>query len=136
MAAIGLDRRQLVRPRDVRATITYISSALANGNPSDAIDLFLKTCPGYEKLVDYFNVLTTSYEIASQIEITDETPGAGETQVEATWSLTLTSRAAAAIGRRTENVKLRLKATKQGKDPGWKIAEFAPIDFFDPQKAN
>lgn len=145
MAAIALSRRSLFglliaavpgsagKPRDVRATLVYVSSALANGNPSDAISMFAKTCPGYETLAEYFSTLTTGYEIASQIEITDETNSPKQVDIEATWRLTLTSRMAEAINQRSENVKIRFAATKPGKDPDWKIISFAPLDLFNPQ---
>lgn len=121
------------QPRDVRATIIYLSSALANGNPSDAMTVFAKTSPGYRQLLDYFSVLTTSYEIASEVEISDETTTDRESDVEATWTLNLTSLSTKATDRRVVDVKIRLQRTKPGNNSPWQIAEFVPVDLFNPQ---
>lgn len=146
MAVTALNRRALLSlfaaccaagakdQRDVRATIVYVSSALANGNPSDALSFFLKECPGYSTLADYFSAITGGYDIASQVEITDETTEKGRSEVEAMWNLSLTSKAGGVIDRRGENVKILLNDTGSPGKPDWKIARFDPIALFNPQK--
>ena len=120
------------KPNDVRAVLAYVSSALANGNPSDALTVFAKDCPGFNKLVEYFSALTRSYGIASEVEITDETNSGNEIEVEANWILTLTSLTTQISNRRSQKVRIHFRDEGPAGRKNWKIVEFSPIDLFDP----
>ena len=123
------------RAADVRAQVAYVASALGNGNPSDALGPFDKAYKDYGKLKDYFQALTTGFEVTSEVEILDEQDEEGETKLLVNWTLTLTNpRAATDLNassseRRSMDVNIRL-VPKKGK---WKIIDLSPIDIFNPQ---
>ncbi len=123
------------RAADARAQITYVASALSNGNPSDALGPFDKSYKDYGKLKDYFQALTNGFEVTSEVEILDEQDEETETKMLVNWTLTLSnSRAASDLTassseRRSSDVNVRL-ALKKGK---WKIIDLSPIDIFNPQ---
>src|SRR5947209_15527450 len=79
------------RAADARAQIAYVASALGNGNPSDALGPFDKSCKDYQKLEDYFRALTAGFEVTSEVEILDERDEEAETRLLVNWSLTLTN---------------------------------------------
>jgi len=122
------------RGADVRAQVTYVASALGNGNPSDALGPFDKSYKDYGKLRDYFQALTTGFDVTSEVEILDEQDEEGETKLLVNWTLTLSSSRAASnltaatSERRSANINIRLVPQK-GK---WKIVDFSPIDIFNP----
>lgn len=121
------------RPGDVRAQVTYVASALASGNPTDALGPFDKSCADYDKLSQYFAALTGSFEVVSEIEIADEDDADQETTLKVSWALQVSGRSdnpgSRGNQRRTYDVTMRLKAI-QGK---WKIVSFAPVEMFNPQ---
>ncbi len=123
------------RASDVRAPITYVASALGSGNPSDALGPFDKSCKDYQQLRDYFQGLTTAFDVTSEVEILDEQDEEAETKLLVNWTLTLTNARSASDSmasssdRRSANITIRL-ARKKGK---WKIVDFSPIDVFNPQ---
>lgn len=118
------------RPGDIRAQFTYVASALADANPSDALGPFDKSFKDYGKLVDYFDALTKAFEVASEIEIKDEDDDGAETKLVLTWNLTLTELVSGATSRRTADVSLTF-AQRSGK---WKIVDLSPIELFNPQQ--
>ena len=148
MAVIELKRRQILvllcagalplyadRAADVRAPISYVASALSNGNPTDALGPFDKSYKDYQKLKDYFQALTSGFEVTSEVEILDEQDEETQTKLLVNWTLTLTNSRvtsdfpAGSSERRSTNINVHL-APQKGK---WKIVDFAPIDIFNPQ---
>ena len=119
------------RVTDVRSRITYIASALASGNPDDAITPFNKAMPGYAKLQSYFAALTDSFDIVSEVEITDEDDEEGETTVKANWTLHLSDKTARSDRQRTYVATIGFKP--DGKK--WQISSFSPVEMFNPQGA-
>lgn len=119
------------RAADVRAQLAYVASALASQNPTDALTVFDKTMPAYDRLLDYFSALTNSYEIVSEIEVVDEDDTEAESTVKTNWTLQVSDRATETNVRHTYNAAIRFRLVK-GK---WKIVSFAPVQMFDPQVA-
>ena len=117
------------RPGDVRAQVTYVATALASGNPTDALNPFDKAMPDYDKLSEYFAALTSSYDVVSEIEIGDEDDQEKETTVKAAWTLQTSDRVNGSNIRRTFDVTINLKSAK-GK---WIIFHFTPVEMFNPQ---
>jgi hypothetical protein len=118
------------RPEDIRAQLVYVASALSGGNPSDALGPFDKSCKDYGKLRDYFLGLTQAYQVASEVEVTDEDDRETETKLQVNWRLTLTDPGTNISTQRSADIKLTL-AQKDGK---WKIVDLSPADFFNPQR--
>jgi len=118
------------RPEDIRAQLVYVASALSGGNPSDALGPFDKSCKDYGKLRDYFLGLTQAYQVASEVEVTDEDDRETETKLQVNWRLTLTDPGTNISTQRSADIKLTL-ARKDGK---WKIVDLSPADFFNPQR--
>jgi hypothetical protein len=118
------------RPEDIRAQVVYVASALSGGNPSDALGPFDKSCKDYGKLRDYFLGLTQAYQVASEVEITDEDDRETETKLQVTWRLTLTDRGTNISTQRSADIKLSLEQ----KDGKWKIVDLSPAEFFNPQR--
>ncbi len=117
------------RASDVRARITYVASALANGNPDDAITPFDKAMLGYSKLQSYFAALTDSFDVVSEVEITDEDDGEQQTTIKANWTLHLSDKTAGSDRQRTYAATVELKPN--GKK--WQIVSFSPVEMFNPQ---
>lgn len=118
------------RAEDVRATVTYVASALSNGNALDALGPFDKSFKNYEKLTEYFQALTQGFEVTSEIELKDEDDADAETKLRVEWSLTLTDALSKTNIQRTAEINLTL-ALKGSK---WKIVDLSPIEFFSPQQ--
>lgn len=119
------------RPEDIRAQVVYVASALSGGNPSDALAPIDKSFKDYAKLRDYFVGLTQAYQVASEVEITDEDDRETESKLQVTWRLTLTDPASNTSNQRSADINLTL-VQKDGK---WKIVDLSPVDFFNPQRA-
>lgn len=119
------------RAADVRSRITYVASALASGNPDDAITPFSKAMPGYSKLQNYFTALTNSFDIVSEVEITDEDDEEPQTTIKANWTLHLADKSAGSDRQRMYVVTIGLKP--DGKK--WQIVSFSPLEMFNPQGA-
>lgn len=123
------------RTADVRAQVSYVAAALGNGNPTDALSSFDKSCKNYEKLKEYFGALTNGFQVTSEVEILDEQDEEAETKLLVNWTLTLTNLgsptdvAGGSSERRSAEINIRLIPQK-GK---WKIVEFSPIGIFNPQ---
>jgi hypothetical protein len=141
MAAIGRSAAWLVlllvcqvsecradQSADVRRCVSSIATALAAGDPSDAMTAFDKSFSGYEKLSNYFAGLTNSFELASEIDVTDETDSAAETKLTIHWTLTLTDQQSHHAANRSGDLDVRL--IRKGNK--WKIVEFSPIELFNP----
>ena len=123
------------RAADVRAQVSYVASALGNGNSTDALGPFDKSYKDYEKLKDYFQALTTGFEVTSEVEVLDEQDEETETKLLVNWTLTLTNTQAAtdltagSSERRSANINIRLVPQKSK----WKIVDLSPVEFFNPQ---
>ena len=126
---------QADRAADVRAQVSYVAAALGNGNPTDALSPFDKSCKDYQKLRNYFQALTNGFQVTSEVEILNEQDEEAETKLLVTWILTLTSLgspsdvAGGSSERRSADINIRLVPQK-GK---WKIVDFSPIGIFNPQ---
>jgi hypothetical protein len=122
------------RAADVRAQIVHVASALGGGNPSDALSPFDKSYKDYQKLRDYFQALTTGFEVTSEVQIIDEQDEETETRLVVNWTLTLTNPKvaldlnASTSEQRNMDISIRL-APKKGK---WKIIDLSPIEIFNP----
>ena len=118
------------RASDVRSEVAYVASALASGNPTDALTRFDKSMPDYDKLRDYFDGLTSSYDIASEVEVAEEEDGETETTLKVNWSLTLSDRVNSNSTRQTTEATMRWKQIKKK----WRIVSFTPVEMFNPQR--
>ena len=114
---------------DVRAQVSYVGTALAASNASDAMTPFDKSFANYQKLKNYFQGLS-AFQVDNEIEFIEEDDNETSAKLIVNWTLTLTDIATDATERRTGDITIEL-ARKDGK---WKIIDFAPITFFDPQQ--
>ena len=124
-AAVSADQAS-----DLRAQLGHITSALSDGNPSDALSVFDKSFRDYEKLGGYFEGLTSAFQVGSEIDIVDETDSPNTPEVTVNWTLTLTDQTTEHSERRTSTEHLRF-ASLDGK---WKIVDLSPIDLFNPEQ--
>ena len=113
----------------MRSQLEVIAAALTAGNPAEAISPFDKSFANYDKLSNYFGGLTSAFQIVNEVDVTDETDSAAETKVTVNWTITLSDLATNYTERRMGEINVRL-VRKNGK---WKIADFTPINIFDPQ---
>jgi ketosteroid isomerase-like protein len=114
---------------ELRRVLTYLSSALANGNPTDALSVFSKSYPGYTQLADRFAALTASFDIANEVEVTDETQQASDATLVCNWTLTLSDRTTGESRRKSRDVHVKFRRDPNGK---WKIVDFDGADLFLP----
>ena len=117
------------RADDIRAQVSYVGTALSSGNATDAMTPFDKSFPNYEKLRNYFQGLT-AFQVANEMDFIEEDDSETNAKLTVNWTLTLTDLATNATERRTSDINIEL-VRKDGK---WKIIDFAPIAFFDPQQ--
>jgi hypothetical protein len=86
-------------------------------------------------LKDYFQTLTASFEVTSEVEVLDEQDEEAETKLLVNWILTLTDPritsdlSASSSERRSMDITIRL-TPKNGK---WKIIDLSPVEMFNPQ---
>ena len=120
--------------RGARAEIIYVASALASGNPTDALRPFNPSCSGYGKLKEYFASLTANFDVVSEVEINDEDPGEDTIVLKGNWSLQVADKASNtnSAGPRTST---GFTAKLNRRDGKWTIIEFSPIQMFNPQVA-
>ena len=114
---------------DVRAQISSVATALSAGNPADAMAPFDKSFPNYEKLAEYFQGLV-AYNVENEVDVTDEQDTDTDTKLTVSWTLTLTDLGTNSTESHTGDVNIRLLK----KDGKWKIVDFSPINFFNPQQ--
>lgn len=117
------------RAADVLAQLNHVATALTDGNGLDAMSPFDKSFPDYQKLSNYFDGLTSSFQLVNEAKIADEQDTDTETKLTVDWTLTLTDLATGHSEQRTGEIDVRL-ILKDGK---WKIVGFSPIDLFNPQ---
>lgn len=116
------------QPRDVLDAINHLSSALASGDPADAMTPFDRNMAGYDTLQDYFVGLTSSYQITNEAEVIDEQDSPSESELTLRWAVILTGRQSNVTTRKAAEVHVKLRLFKRQ----WKIVEFTPIDIFTP----
>lgn len=117
------------RAGDLLATINHVATALADGNPSDAMKPFDKSFRNYERLSQYFTALTDSSDLNSEVEIVDEQDSSTASDLTVQWTLTLAHKSTFLTDRRSGQLRLRLVSQSRK----WKIADLSPVEFFDPQ---
>ena len=84
--------------QELRNRLSDVSTALSAGNPSNAMEPFDQSFNGYQKLSDYFAALTNAYQVASEVEVTDEKDSPDGIKLSVRWTLHLTD-----AGKNTEN---------------------------------
>jgi hypothetical protein len=114
--------------QELRNRLSDVSMALSAGNPSNAMEPFDKSFDGYQKLSDYFSSLTNAYQVASEVEVTDEQDAPDGIQLSVRWTLHLTD-----AGKNTENRSADLTLQWVRKKGKWKISNLEPLDLFNPQ---
>ena len=115
--------------RAIHRQLSHVASALAAGNPSDAITPFDRSFDGYSQLSDDFTGLTNAYRIVNEIEVRDEEIQNGEATFLVHWVMTLSDFENQNSEIRTEDVTVKLKLKKYE----WHIVGFSPLEFFDPE---
>jgi hypothetical protein len=113
---------------DVHAVIDDLANALSAGELTQAMSVFSKKCPNYEKLSDYFDGLTSAYFVENTLDFTGENVSATEATVSLRWDLALTTKQGGDTANRS--AELTLKLMREGKH--WRIVELGPITLFDP----
>jgi hypothetical protein len=129
--ALTLSTRPLCADRaaDVLSRINYVATSLAADNAVDAMTPFDRSFANYVKLRNYFLGLTDSSQIVNEVDVVDEQDSGAESTVTVEWTLTRTNNTTLQTERRSGEIHVRL-ALEDGK---WKIVDFSPIDFFNPQ---
>ncbi len=120
---------QAARPKTVLSTINYVATALSGDNAIDAMTPFDKSFKNYAKLRDYFVGLTNGSQLVNEVDVVDEEDSGTQSKVTVNWTLTLNNRNTPQTERRTGEIRVRL-TRENGK---WKIVDFSPIEFFNPQ---
>jgi hypothetical protein len=115
--------------QELRNRLSDITTALSAGNPSNAMEPFDRSFPGYQKLSDYFTALTNAYQVATEVEVTDEEDTDDGIKLTVRWTLHLTD-----SEKNTENRNADLTMNWKKTKGKWKITNLAPLDLFDPQQ--
>jgi hypothetical protein len=113
---------------DARAQVAAVAEALTSGDAAEAMSHFSKSFADYEKLRRFFEGLT-AFQIENQLEITDEEDMANGVSMTITWDITLTDLGSDRSRRRTGEIHVKLLPVESK----WRIAEFSPLDIFNPQ---
>jgi hypothetical protein len=117
------------RAADVLATVNHVASALTDDNAPDAMTVFDKSFPDYDKLSGYFGALTDRGLLINEVNVIEEQDSDAETVLTVEWALTITAkRFSGDTERRVQQVHVKLRPDKKK----WKIVEFSPITLFDP----
>ncbi len=111
---------------DALGIVNHVATALADGDPADAMSAFDKSFSSYTKLQDYFVALTDAFLITNEADLSDASDD--NTELTLHWTLTLRGKSNDVSRTRTQDVHVKL-AQRDGK---WKIVELSPVDFFDP----
>jgi len=115
---------------NLRDLIQQIATSLTDENPVDAMGPFSRSFNNYEKLRDYFEGLTGSYQIVNVVTVVDEQDDPGQTTATLSWTLTLSDKTnPGAQDSRHREIHVRLVREKKR----WQIVEFSPVELFDPQ---
>lgn len=114
--------------QDVMRAVGEITSALTDGNPSQAMGPFDKSMTSYETLQNEFAALTNAFLISNEVEVLDENDSPEQSQLTLRWALTLVNLQSSQSQRKSAEVHVRLRLEKKK----WKIVEFTPVDLFTP----
>jgi hypothetical protein len=112
-----------------RQQVSHVASALTAREPADAMTSFEKSFADYDKLRGYFGGLTAAFEVTNRLEVTEEQDSEQEATINVEWALHLANAENGFSQNRKETVHIRL-VLKKGQ---WKIVEFSPVEFFNPQ---
>jgi hypothetical protein len=115
--------------QELRNRLSDIVTALSAGNPSNAMEPFDRSFKDYQKLSDCFTALTNAYQVATEVEVTDEQDTPDGIKLSVRWTLHLTD-----AGKNTENRSADLTLQWVRKKGKWKITDLAPLELFDPQQ--
>ncbi|HMF74850.1 MAG TPA: hypothetical protein VK604_04240 [Bryobacteraceae bacterium] len=117
--------------QDIRNRLSDVAVALSSRDPANAMEPFDKSFSNYQKLSDYFIALTSGYQLATEVEVTDEEDTTADAvKVSVRWTLHLIDRQTRSTENRSADLTLQM-VKKKGK---WKIADLSPLDLFDPQQ--
>ncbi len=116
------------QPDGLRTQLNTIATALSAGDPSAAMGPFSKSYGSYDKLRNYFSGLTNAFSIANEVDVTDEQEARTEIRATVHWAITLSTLGSDNNNQRSADIQVRCVREKEK----WKIADFAPIDLFDP----
>lgn len=128
LVAVSLAQVRADQASEARSQLQAIAAGLTGGDAAAAMMPFDGSCANYEKLSNYFDGLTSAFQVANEIDVVDEQDAAAETKLTVNWTITLIDLGTDYSERRRSdiNVRLVLKGRK------WKIVDFAPIEIFDP----
>jgi len=122
---------QVTTPPDVVDFLRALGTDLANAYPDplnhpdrsarEFLDHFDPKMPGYEKLRDEVEELTTRAEVGSVIEVASESGDERRRVMELDWVLEIQDRSPR---------RQLVKCTIEQKRKRWKIVSFDPINFF------
>jgi hypothetical protein len=115
---------------DVRAVLQRIATGLSEGNSADALKEFDPSLPNYDRLRDDFEGLIAGYQLTNEVNVIDEQDTPEETNAVVDWTLTLGNLTNPGI-QDSRNQRLHVRFVRRKNR--WKIIEFSPIDFFNPQ---
>ena len=76
-------------PGGARAQLGYLATSLSAGSPAEAMSVFEKSFPDYEKLSRLFSALG-AYQVQNEVEIVEELDAPSEAKLTVNWILTLT----------------------------------------------
>lgn len=114
---------------DMLKPIDAIATALTEGNATDAMQPFDRSFPKYDQLANYFAGLTAAFQLTNEVDVADSQDTGSEANLTLRWDLTLTDQNTNVARRRTGDIHVRMML-REGK---WKIVDFSPINFFNPQ---
>lgn len=115
---------------DLRATLQHIATGLTDENPADAMKPFARSLRDYDKLSDYFNGLTSSYQITNEVDVVDEQDSPDQVVATVAWTLTLSDKTNPGV-QDSRYRQIHVRVVREQKD--WKVVEFSPIDLFNPR---
>jgi hypothetical protein len=127
MALTVLPAASQEEPGGARVQLGYLATSLASGSPAEAMSVFDRSFPDYEKLSRLFLGLR-AYQVQNEVEIEEELDTPTEAKLTVNWTLTLTDQTTSSSERRTGEIKIIFRR----KNKSWKIVGFAPTDIFDP----
>ncbi len=114
----------------LRFQVGALANALSAGDPSDAMTYFSKSLRDYDKLRDYFTGLTGAFTIRNEVDVLEEQDTANQLVATLRWAITLSDAQTGESRHRAAEIHVRFVREKSK----WKIAEFAPIEIFNPAK--
>lgn len=118
------------QPSDLRDLLQQIATSLTDENAADALKPFSPSFNSYDRLREYFEGLTASYQVNNEVNVLDEQDDSGQITATIGWTITLGNKTNLGVqDSRYREIHLRLVREKNR----WKIVSFSPIDLFDPR---